>query len=206
MTADSDETIVRAVRNGRTEAFAGLVDRHKDSIYGTLMRLTGDPQVAEELAQETFVRAYQNLGGFRGESRFGTWVTRIAINLARDRVRERSRNKTVSLEAVLEQNPDAPAFTEQGSCSDPLSELEERDTLARFEMALQELPSSYRETFVLHHVEDMSYEDIAALTGDSVGSLKVRAHRARKLLRERLFPGAGQTTPEEAGGEQHEDD
>ena len=200
MAARSDEDIVRAVRNGRTEAFADLVDRHKDGVYGTLMRLTADTQLAEELAHETFVRAFRSLKNFRGESRFGTWLTRIAINLARDNVRERRRDRTVSLDAALERDPDSPAFAEQRPHGDPLSQADSSDMFGRFEGLLQELPPSYREAFVLHHVEDMPYEDIAVLTGDSVGSLKVRAHRARKLLRERLFPEANHTHPEDVVG------
>jgi len=200
MAAHNDEAIVRAVRNGRKEAFAGLIDGHKESVYGTLMRLTGDPQVAEELAHETFVRAYQNLKSFRGESRFSTWLIQIAINLARDHVREHRRNKTVSLEAMLERDPDAPVFAERRLHCNPLREVSLRDMVVRLEIALRELPSSYREIFVLHHVQDISYEDIAALTGDSVGSLKVRAHRVRKLLRERLFTETNHLTPEDVMG------
>ncbi|MFH0779003.1 MAG: sigma-70 family RNA polymerase sigma factor [Candidatus Eisenbacteria bacterium] len=200
MIAQDDETVVQAVQDGQKEAFAGLVERHKESVYGTLMRLTGDPQVAEELAHETFVRAYQSLASFRGEARFGTWLIRIAINLARDHLRERRRDRTISLEAMLERDPDSPVFVEHRAGSDPSSEVGARDLVEQFETALRELPDGYCEVFVLHHVQSMSYEDIAAATGDSVGSLKVRAHRARKLLRERLFPESKVVTPENVEG------
>ncbi len=73
---------------------------------------------------------------------------------------------------------------------DPLSEISDRDMIKRLEAALGDLPPNYREVFVLHHIEDVPYEEIASMTGDSVGSLKVRAHRARKLLREAISPGA----------------
>lgn len=188
MTAENDEDLVRAVRSGKKDAFAQLVNRRKEFVYGVLMRLTADPQVAEELAHETFVRAYRRLDGFRGESRFSTWLIQIAINLARDRVRERGREREVSLEAMLERDPESPALKENRSYYDPLAEVSERHLMERFEAAVRELPHSYREVFVLRHIEDISYEEIAAATGDSVGSLKVRAHRARKLLKERLFP------------------
>jgi RNA polymerase sigma-70 factor (ECF subfamily) len=185
---DGDDTIIRTVRTGDTEAFAQLVDRHKEQVYAILMRLTGDPQAAEELAHEAFVRAYRGLDGFRGEARFGTWITQIAINLARDRVRERRRNRTVSLEALLEQDADAAVFADKRSQYDPLAEVSERDMIMRFENALEELPASYREVFVLRHVQNMPYEEIAEITGDSIGSLKVRTHRARKLLKQAIFP------------------
>jgi RNA polymerase sigma-70 factor (ECF subfamily) len=188
MTIERDEAAVRAVRRGEKEAFAVLVNRHKESVYGMLMRLTCNRQAAEELAHETFVRAFRRLSSFRGESRFSTWLIQIAINLARDYAREQGRNRVVSLDAMLEQDPDSPVLAEAYSRSDPLNEMEESELIEQFENALEELPQSYREVFVLRHLQNVSYEDIAEATGDSVGSLKVRAHRARKLLKERLFP------------------
>jgi RNA polymerase sigma-70 factor (ECF subfamily) len=195
---ESDESIVRAVQTGDTDAFARLVDRHKERVFAMLVRLTGDSQAAEELAHETFVRAYRGLGGFRGDSSVGTWLVQIAIHLARDRVRERARSKTVSLEALIEREGDATVFAETRPQYDPLAELEGRETTERFETALSELPPSYREAFVLFHLQGMPYEAIAETTGDSVGSLKVRVHRARKLLKEKLFPGAVKLAPEDA--------
>jgi RNA polymerase sigma-70 factor, ECF subfamily len=194
---DSDEAIVRAVNSGDTEAFAHLVDRHKERVYATLVRLTGDRGAAEELAHETFVRAYRGLGRFRGEALFGTWVVQIAIHLARDRVRERQRSRTVSLDELIEREGDSLVFTETRAGYDPLAEMSKRDTAKRIDSALQDLPPDYREVFVLHHVEEIPYETIAEMTGDSVGSLKVRAHRARKLLKEKLFPDATTVMPED---------
>lgn len=196
MIIDKDHTIVRAVQDGQTESYAKLVDRHKDQVYGMLMRLTGDPQAAEELAHETFVRAYQAIGQFRGDSRFSTWLTQIAVNVARDRVRELQRNRFVSLDELLERDADAPVFAEARPHYDPLAEVSERDLLKRFEQALQTLPAAYREIFLLHHMQGISYEDIAVMTGDTVGSLKVRSHRARKILKEALFTGT-ETVPSE---------
>ena len=201
MIVDKDQTIVRAVQNGQTESYAILVDRHKDQVYGMLMRLTGDPQAAEELAHETFVRAYQALGGFRGDSRFATWLTQIAVNVARDRVRELQRNRFVSLDELLERDADAPVFADNRPHYDPLAEVSERDLLKRFERALQTLPAAYREIFLLHHMQGISYEDIAKTTGDSVGSLKVRSHRARKILKEALFSGSEPAPSEDAADE-----
>jgi RNA polymerase sigma-70 factor (ECF subfamily) len=200
MIFDKDQTIVRAVQDGQTESYAKLVDRHKDQVYAMLMRLTGDPQAAEELAHETFVRAYQALGNFRGESRFATWLTQIAVNIARDRVRELQRNRFVSLDELLERDADAPVFAESRSHYDPLAEISERDLLKRFEEALQALPANYREIFLLHHMQGISYEDIAGMTGDSVGSLKVRSHRARKILKEILFSQPEGAPSEDAAG------
>jgi RNA polymerase sigma-70 factor (ECF subfamily) len=193
---ENDTSIVRSVQEGQTEAFAALVDRHRERVYAVLMRLVADPQTAEELAQEAFVRAFQGLANFRGEARFGTWLIQIAVNLARDHIRGRQRSRFESLDAALDRDPDQPAFMDTRSQSNPLSELYENEMIKQFEIALAELPPSYREVFVLHHIENMSYEDIANTTCDSIGSLKVRAHRARKLMKERLFPDATEMAPE----------
>jgi len=187
---DSDESTVRAVQAGDTQAFERLVNGHKDRVFAMLVRLTGDAQAAEELAHETFVRAYRGLDGFRGDALFGTWLIQIAVHLARDRVRERARSRTVSLDALLERDRDALVFADSRPAYDPLSIVTERDVTERFESALKELPPSYREAFIMHHIEDMPYEAIAETTGDTVGSLKVRVHRARKLLKDKLFPDA----------------
>ena len=194
---DQDEQIVRAVQAGRTEAFAGLVSRHKDRVYAILLRLVRDPDTAEELAQEAFVRAWRGIGGFRGRALFATWLVQIAIHLARDRMRERRRSRMVSLDELIEKSADDSALVDTRSRHDPLSEVSDNDMMKRLEAALGDLPPSYREVFVLHHIEDVPYEEIASLTGDSVGSLKVRAHRARKLLREAISPDAEFVAPED---------
>jgi len=194
---DNDEATVRAVLAGDTQAFERLVNRHKDRVFAMLVRLTGDAGAAEELAHEAFVRAYRGLDGFRGDARFGTWLVQIAVHLARDRVRERMRSRTVSLDELLERDVDAPVFADSRPDYDPLAIVSERDATERFESALKELPPNYREAFVMHHIEDMPYDAIAQVTGDSVGSLKVRVHRARKLLKEKLFPDAARMAAED---------
>jgi RNA polymerase sigma-70 factor, ECF subfamily len=195
---DQDEQIVRTVQAGRTASFAELVSRHQDRVYAILLRLVRDPDTAEELAQETFVRAWRGIGGFRGQALFATWLVQIAIHLARDRMRERRRSRTVSLDELLERNGDDSVLVDTRSRHDPLSEACDNDMMKRLEAALGHLPPDYREVFVLHHIENVPYEEIASLTGDSVGSLKVRAHRARRLLREAISPDAEFVAPDDA--------
>lgn len=194
---DADAEIVREVQSGRTEAYARLVDRHRDRVFAVLLRLSGDRDVAEELAHEAFIKAYRGLGGFRGDAQFGTWIIQIALHLARDRVRRQRQRTVVSLDELREQQENASALVETRSSFDPVEDLSARELKDRLETALERLPPSYREVFVLHHLEDVPYEEIARATGDSVGSLKVRAHRARKLLKDALFsdgPGDRRTT------------
>jgi len=181
-----DTVIINAVLGGDTEAFRHLVDRHRDTVYAILLRLASDPEVAEELAQETFVRAWRSLDGFRGDARFGTWLVQIALHAARDHHRGRKRAKVVSLEELQEKSGDAARLEEPRRSFDPTSDLDARELRERLEDGIRALPPAYREVFVLRHLEEMPYEEIASITGSSVGSLKVRSHRARKLLREYL--------------------
>ena len=188
---DEDLQTVRAVQGGDRNAFRSLLDRHGDAVYSVILRLTGDSDLAEELAQETFVRAYTAIGGFRGESRVRTWLIQIAVNLARDRVRsERRRPVIISVDQREPGAADSRESIVDDAGHDPLRTLERKETSARLERELLELPVEYREVFLLKHVEGLSYEAISRITGASVGSLKVRAHRSRRMLRERLATAA----------------
>ena len=186
---DADTAIVRAVQAGDTEAYRVLVERHRGRLFGVLVRLLGRPQLAEELAHETFVKAFTALDGFRGDARFGTWLVQIGLHAARDHLRRSRRLRErgiVSLEDLRAAHPRLadPPDTSRGAAPDEALEAEE--SAAQVRRALDLLPDDYREVLVLKHLENWSYEQIAAATGDSVGTLKVRAHRARRLLKQHL--------------------
>ena len=179
-----DAQIVEAVRAGDTEAFRILVERHQDKVYGVLRRLTNDPDQAEELAQEAFMRAYQGIQSFRGDSQFGTWLVQIAVYAARDFYKRERRGQVISLEEFQERVGAAAEFPETRSGFDPLENLSERELVERLERAMENLPPAYREVFTLRVIEELGYDEIARITRDSVGSLKVRLHRARTLLKQ----------------------
>lgn len=184
--AEDDSAIVEAVRGGDTEAFRLLVERHKLRLFAVILKLVGDPGQAEELAQETFVRAYRALPDFRGESSFGTWLVQIGIHAARDRMRTARRYKVVSIDALREAHGAKFDLADTSPAADPGFGIESEEERNLMRMALAALPPEYREVLVLKHFEGWAYGRIAAVTGDSVGTLKVRAYRARQLLRERL--------------------
>lgn len=184
--AEDDVAIVEAVRGGDTEAFRTLVERHKRRLYAVILRLVGDPSQAEELAQETFVRAFRGLADFRRESSFGTWLIQIGIHAARDRMRSVRRHGTVSLEELRDGRHPRLELVDTSPAADPGHEIEAEEERSLMRTALAGLPPEYREVLVLKHFEGWAYGEIASVTGDSVGTLKVRAYRARQLLRERL--------------------
>jgi RNA polymerase sigma-70 factor (ECF subfamily) len=184
---DEDRIAVEAVRRGSMDRFRDLVDRHGDAVYATLRRLAGSPELAEELAQETFVRAFEHLDEFRGEAGFRTWLVQIALNLVRDRRRRARRSPAViSLEELRARSHGRDDPPEQRPSVEPIARLAQREISARLERELDRLPADYREAFVLKHVEGLPYEEIARVTGQTVGCLKVRVHRARARLRRAL--------------------
>jgi len=170
----SDEELLEAFRAGDGLAFERLVERHMRTIYSLAWRLTGSHDEADDLAQETFIRAHRSLGRFRGDSRLATWLTRITINLARNR-----RRLSLPLELVAEPTDPRPGALAQ------LLETENRALLSR---AIRELPRRQRQTLLLRAGRGLAYRDIADLLGVSPGTAKANFfHAVRGLLR-RLRP------------------
>lgn len=181
---DEDRFTIDAIRRGSSDAFRGLVERHENQVYSILRRLVGNPDLADELAQETFVRAYEGLDRFRGDSSLSTWLVQIAINLVRDRRRSARRSPAVvSLEELRERSSADADPPDRRPSVGPIGRLAQHEVSTRLERELDQLPADYREAFVLKHVDGLPYEEIASITGQSVGCLKVRVHRARARLR-----------------------
>jgi RNA polymerase sigma-70 factor, ECF subfamily len=181
---------IERLKRGEAAAFETLVAERSGEIYGLLYRLTENAEEARDLTQETFLRAFQNIGHFRGDADLRTWIYRIAINQARNRWRwwrRRRRDATVSLDA-----PDGPsgqpltATLRAVHGHDPETQTlaHEREKVLR--SALRTLGSSYRETVILRDIEGFSYEEIASTLGISVGTVKSRLSRGREELRRKL--------------------
>ena len=168
----SDDRVARA-RAGDFEAFEDLYHGHVRGIYALCLRMTADPSRAEDLTQETFVRAWRKLDQFRGEGGFGAWLRRLAVNLVlserRGAWRERRRAGAAGNVVPFPATP-AP---DHGSTLD-------------LEHAIAVLPAGARRVFVLHDVEGYRHEEIAELLGVATGTSKAQLHRARRLLREAL--------------------
>ena len=184
-----DMQVVERVLEGHTESFRILVDRHRNKLYGVLMRLLADPQAAEEVAQDAFVKAYTRLAGFRGDSAFSTWLIQIGVHLVRDRYRSgqrRDKAGIVSLDELRRKSTDSWEPRDDRQTANPQTDLEVREIWEHMEAALAGIPAGFREVFTLRHLEHMDYAEISIITGDTPGTLKVRAHRARALLKARL--------------------
>jgi len=184
----SDAALVAACRDGDRTAFDTLVRRYKDRIYNLLYRLLGNHEDAMDLGQEVFLRAYRGLHGFQSQSQVFTWLYSIAINLARNHVRNRGRkgrNRAMSLDALEERVPGfAQGTTEERASPRAMAEFGEiKDAL---DACLAELAEHYRVVFVLRVFDDLSYEAIAGIAECPPGTVKSRLNQSRKLLRDCL--------------------
>jgi len=182
----TDEELVRLARGGDTGAFGKLMERYQNKIYRLGRRMTQTDEDAEDVLQESFIKAFKSLGGFKGRSKFSTWLYRITVNLALMKLRRRKLD-TVSL--------DEPVATEEGSVQrdieddalDPLERLIETESLETLDLAVADLPPGYRAVFVLRHVEELSTEETARILRISVPAVKSRLHRTRSALKEKLI-------------------
>ncbi len=186
MTGCSDDhSLVQACRMGQTEAFGALVRRYQQRLYPTVLRLVGNAEDAEDILQDAFVRAFEKLDQFHGESSFYTWVYRIAVNLALSGHRRRlGRAAPFRREGVKSLAPnDLP---DDSPAADPAFPLEQAERERIVENALNQLCPEHRAVVILKDFDGRRYEEIAAVLDIPVGTVRSRLHRARCELRDRL--------------------
>ena len=184
MTGAEESQLLRDARTGDTRAFSGLVRLYQGRIYGLVRRLVHDEDVAEELTQDAFLKAYRRLDSFRGDARFSTWLYRIAVNVCHDyrgSRTARSRRTEDSLDL-----PETPEARMPRAGTRPDEEVATREMAEAFQASLDALGPNYREAFLLRHQEDLGYEQIAEVLDISVSNAKVRVHRAREMILDAL--------------------
>jgi RNA polymerase sigma-70 factor (ECF subfamily) len=184
---DSDEALAARAAAGDASAFETLVVRYQTRVFGLACRLTGSESDAADVLQDTFLQAYRHLSSFRGESRFGTWLYRIATNAALMHRRSHARRPAEPLDAFM------PAFDETGlhratpeelTVTNRLEELLDRQSLAeQARAAIERLPEACRVAFVLRDLEELPTAEVAQVLGIEPAAVRQRVHRARVLLR-----------------------
>src|SRR5260370_3065686 len=163
----SDEQLVKAAKRGEMAAFEELVARHRDKIYARAFSMLRNEDEAVDLSQEAWVKSWQRLEELQGESSFGTWVTRIVINLCLDQLRRRKRQRTESIEEMNEESGGVerqmPVVT-----TNPTERLERAELRKRIDQALGQLSHEHRTVLVLHEFEELEYKEIALTLSESI--------------------------------------
>lgn len=188
MELDTDAALVRRAREGDYGAFEALFERYRTMAYRFAYQMVGRRDDAEDVVQEAFVRAYQNLHRYRDEAKFTTWLLRIVTNLCTDEARKHQRR------TALEQQESAGALDWMtiGEIDDPVQNLEEDRRKVALRKAMGALPAHHRTMIVLRDIEEKEYPEIAKIVGCTVGGAKLRVLRARRALRERIAPLLGE--------------
>ena len=194
MGLPDDLELAKRASQGDDGAFEALVTKYERQVYNLALRTLLDPEDARDVVQEVFLRVYEKIGDFRGESAFSTWLYRVAVNLCTDAIRGRQKRWSYSLDAPYF-DKDAPLqVSEKGPSVE--DEVESRILMQKIAGALVDLSPEHRTMLVLAHIKGLSYEEISQITGVPMGTVKSRLARARwalkKLISEPWKTPAGQ--------------
>jgi len=176
-----DPALVGAAKKGDMAAFEELVARHRDKVYARAYSMIRNEEEAVDLSQEAWMKGWQRLGQFQGESSFGTWLTRIVINLCLDQLRRQKRQRNESIEAMSEDSGGVERHMPVEN-PNPTARLEREDLRKRIDQALGQLSHEHRTVLVLHEFEEMEYKEIARTMACSIGTVMSRLFYARRKM------------------------
>lgn len=189
LASATDQEIVVLAVGGKEAAYRELIRRYERPVFSLVLRMVRDRQLAEDLAQETFIKALNAIASYRPEYKFSSWIFKIANNAAIDQLRRRELN-TLSIDgsphATSAEDIEATALQVGDKSETPLEELEARELGTAIERAIGLLRPEYRSCIMLRHVEGLAYEEIAQLLDLPLGTVKTYIHRARHELRDTL--------------------
>src|SRR5271163_1731467 len=180
-SAASDEQLVGAAKKGDMRAFEELVARHRDKIYARAFMMMRNEDEAIDLSQEAWVKSWQRLKQFQGESSFPSWMTRIVINVCLDRLRWRKRHRTESIEEMDEESGGVESQLPIDTVN-PAERMERSELRMKIDQALAQLSEEQRTVLVLHEFEDMEYREIARTMKCSIGTVMSRLFYARRKM------------------------
>ena len=198
--ATNEAGLITRIVAGEKELFHELIRPYERMVYLTLFAIVKNEAEAEDGAQEAVIKAYRYLASFRGEAKFSTWLTTIAINEGRKRLR---KSKGASEDSIEEQAKSHEGDYTPAPLTDwreiPLETLERKELREALRVAVAELPDIYRQVFTLRDLEELNIEETAQALGINPGAVKVRLHRARMMLQKRLVPFLKTTVPARRG-------
>lgn len=186
----TDEDLILRVQEGDTDCFDLLVDRYKTRLFNYLFRLVRDQDEAEEIAQETFVKAFIHADKYKTIAKFSTWLYTIATNLVRNRLRAKKRApRFLSLWGRSgDSDEDVKPIDLEDTGRQPDAQFNDRELGEIINSAIEKIPEKYRASFVLREINQLSYEEIAAVTGLKLGTVRSRINRARNYFRRIVEP------------------
>jgi RNA polymerase sigma-70 factor, ECF subfamily len=197
LDACEDAELVRMALGRHGDAFRIIMQRHNRRLYRCARSIVRDDSEAEDVVQEAYVNAFNNLASFRGESSLATWLTRITLNEALGRVRRRRPTvELATLDSVGRDQAQIIPFPLMPTNTDPERTAAQREIRRLLERAIDDLPGLFRVVFVMRDIEDMSVEETAGFLGLRPATVKTRLHRARRLLRKTLEDRLGATLTE----------
>ncbi len=173
----SDIEIINRCLGGEVDAFGTLIERYKRAIFNTAFRMMGNREEAEDISQEAFIRIYNSLSRYNPEYKFMTWALKITTNLCLDNLRKR-KAETVPID---------DGFELKDGKDTPEEEYIRKENQLRVQKAINQLPDKYKEFLILFHHQNLSYQEIMDITGESLTIVKNRLYRARQMLKETLM-------------------
>lgn len=191
MTAEADALLIERIKRGDQKAFELLVIKYQRKIERLIGRMVRDVDLIQDIAQETFIRAYRALPQFRGESAFYTWLYRIAVNTAKKALVDLKRDPTVSESALMSVDDDDETSRVENELSDgetPEAVLASKEIAATVNAAIEALSEDLRQAITLREIEGLSYEEIAEVMNCPIGTVRSRIFRAREAIAEKLRP------------------
>ncbi len=187
---DSDTVLVERTVAGDQKAFELLVIKYQRRIQRLIGRMVRDVDLVEDIAQETFIRAYRALAQFRGDAQFYTWLYRIAVNTAKKALMDLKRNPTISENSFKSDDDDetSPLENELTSSETPDAVLASKEIAEIINAALEALPEDLRQAITLREIEGLSYEEISAVMSCPIGTVRSRIFRAREAISQKVKP------------------
>lgn len=181
MVERSDNELITRTLAGDDDSFSVLVGRHKDFVYTMTVRILKNEQLAEEVAQDSFLRAYRSLKTFRHKSKFSTWLYRICYNLSLNALAKENRSRTLFSDRDIEETQSLQNYSDE--TESPLRYVDNRDLSNIVNECIDELPSKYGSILSMYHLGQLKYEEISIVTGLPIGTVKSHLYRGRNLLK-----------------------
>ena len=190
-----ESRMIASIVAGDAQLFHELIRPYERRVYAMALSFLHNEADAEDAAQEAFLKAFRNLASFRSEAKFGTWLTSIALNEARSRIRRRDAIRMESLDEPQEDGEQASPALLRDWKEIPSEALERKEVRLMLQKAIIALPLIYREVFRLRDIEQLSVQEAAQALGITISSVKVRLHRARMMLQKKLAPQLKEVAP-----------